>query len=85
MRKAIKWIIGASLIIAAIIALALAKQSAPLPQPQTTAEPIRIGLLLPLTGDGAAYGIPIQRSALMAQEEINASGGILGQRLEFIF
>lgn len=47
-------------------------------------EPVRIGIMLPLSGDGAAYGVPIQRAALLAQEEINAAGGIAGQKLEFV-
>ena len=40
--------------------------------------------MLPLTGDGASYGITEQRAALLAQEEINAKGGIDGKKLEYV-
>lgn len=45
---------------------------------------IRIGLMLPLTGDGASYGITEQRAASLAQGEINAKGGIDGKTLEYV-
>ena len=47
-------------------------------------EPIKIGVLLPLTGDGAPYGEPARNVYLLATEEINAAGGVNGQPLELI-
>ena len=48
-------------------------------------EPIRIGAVLPLSGRSAPLGRG-QRCALeLAQEKINAEGGIRGRTLEFIF
>ncbi|MGE3539192.1 MAG: ABC transporter substrate-binding protein [Candidatus Tectimicrobiota bacterium] len=45
------------------------------------AEPIKIGTLLDLTGALEAYGLPIQRGATLAMEQINAAGGPLGRPL----
>jgi branched-chain amino acid transport system substrate-binding protein len=45
---------------------------------------IRIGFLGLLSGAGALAGRPIQDGAKLAVEEINAAGGVLGQRLVLI-
>ncbi|MBI3027465.1 ABC transporter substrate-binding protein [Candidatus Woesearchaeota archaeon] len=45
----------------------------------------KIGVMYPLTGDGAAYGIPIQKATIIAADEINAKGGINGNQLRLIF
>lgn len=47
-------------------------------------EPIKVGVIPPLSGSGAYDGGSIQRGALMAVEEINKAGGILGRPLEAI-
>src|SRR3989344_5494284 len=47
-------------------------------------ESVKIGVLLPLTGDGASYGEPARNVFLLAVEEINAAGGIDGKQLELI-
>lgn len=46
---------------------------------KTLDKPLVIGAIVPLTGDGAAYGIPLQQSAQIALKEINDAGGIGGQ------
>lgn len=46
---------------------------------------LKIGAVIPLTGDGAAYGLPIQRAASLAVNEINLAGGVKGQPLEIIW
>ena len=46
---------------------------------------VRIGAVLPLTGNMAPYGISIQQGIDLALEEINASGGINGHRFENIY
>jgi branched-chain amino acid transport system substrate-binding protein len=48
-------------------------------------EAIRIGAVLPLTGGGATYGQSIKQGIDLAVEEVNASGGINGKRLEVIY
>lgn len=45
----------------------------------------KIGVMYPLTGDGAAYGLPIQRATKIAIDEINAKGGVNGRKLEAIY
>ena len=45
---------------------------------------IKIGAIFPLTGDAAAWGIPPRNGAELAVEQINASGGIKGQKLELV-
>lgn len=52
---------------------------------QFKGEVIKIGGMHPLTGDGAAYGIPIQRGALIALEEINAQWAAKGKKLEIVW
>ena len=85
-----KWIIGlvglAAVIIIAI-AVSYKPATAPALPPADNAqvkEPVKIGLLFALTGDGAVLGVPQQRAVIMAQEEINAAGGIGGQQVEVV-
>jgi branched-chain amino acid transport system substrate-binding protein len=56
----------------AIIALALATRAA-------AAEPIRIGEVEPLTGKEAAFGQSSHNGIVLAVEELNARGGVLGR------
>ena len=48
------------------------------------AEVIKIGGLAPLTGGLAIYGITTTNASKLAFEEINANGGILGKKVEYI-
>src|ERR1700684_3860203 len=43
-------------------------------------EPIRIGVLAPLTGGGGPYGVDIVKASKLAADQINAAGGVLGGR-----
>ncbi|MDE2624469.1 MAG: ABC transporter substrate-binding protein [Betaproteobacteria bacterium] len=45
---------------------------------------IRIGLAEALTGPASQYGVPIRNGFLLAQEEINAKGGIDGNRIVLV-
>ena len=45
----------------------------------------KIGVMYPLSGDAAAYGIPIQKTTKYAADEINAKGGVNGRKLELIY
>jgi hypothetical protein len=47
-------------------------------------EPIRIGYLATLTGEGSTWGQHEQDGAVMAVEEINAAGGLLGRKVELV-
>ena len=46
---------------------------------QTAQEPIRVGVLTPLTGGGAVYGRSMNEAYLGAANEINQAGGVLGR------
>lgn len=48
------------------------------------AEPIRIGEVEPLTGKEAAFGQSSHHGIVLAVEEINAAGGILGRPVELV-
>jgi branched-chain amino acid transport system substrate-binding protein len=48
------------------------------------ADPIKVGLLEDVSGDLAVYGMPKLNGSLLAVEEINAAGGILGRPIELI-
>ncbi len=48
------------------------------------AEPIRIGLLAPLTGPAAADGLSVINSVKIAVDQLNAKGGIQGRKVELI-
>ena len=46
------------------------------------ADPIKIGLIEDISGDLAPYGIPKLHGSLLAVEEINKAGGIMGRPIE---
>lgn len=48
---------------------------------RAAAEPVRIGMLAPLTGGGGPYGQSMVNAALKAADYINQAGGVLGGRL----
>ncbi|RJP72364.1 MAG: hypothetical protein C4539_03590 [Ignavibacteriales bacterium] len=48
-------------------------------------EIIKIGAILPLTGEGAVYGEAVKNAAELAIEKINKQGGINGNRLMCIY
>ena len=54
-------------------------------QNQGSTDPILVGVLAPLTGTMAEFGTTYQVAMTMAQEEINAAGGINGRPLELQF
>jgi branched-chain amino acid transport system substrate-binding protein len=45
---------------------------------------IKIGVILPLTGNGAVYGEPAQKTVQLAADQINAAGGINGKQIQLI-
>lgn len=47
-------------------------------------EPIKIGYLATLTGDGSTWGQHERDSALLAIKELNDAGGVLGRPLELV-
>lgn len=53
-------------------------------QPCAAADTVKVGIVLPLTGDQAKFGEIEKQSFDMALEEINAAGGVNGKKLEWI-
>jgi branched-chain amino acid transport system substrate-binding protein len=51
-------------------------------QQTTTAGNIKVGINVELSGGAATYGTDARDGALLAIEQINAAGGVLGQQLE---
>ena len=51
---------------------------------QAQGEPYRIGLILPMTGPTADYGADFLKGATLAEEEINAAGGINGRPIKLV-
>jgi branched-chain amino acid transport system substrate-binding protein len=49
-----------------------------------TAEPIKIGLMAPVTGSWASEGEDMKNIVNLLAEEVNAQGGLLGQKVEVI-
>ena len=67
---------GACLIAAGLTFLA--------PGHATAQEPIRIGVLLPLTGPFAKNGIENWEAMQIARDMINERGGVNGRKIEFV-
>ncbi|MCD8198498.1 MAG: ABC transporter substrate-binding protein [Lachnospiraceae bacterium] len=47
-------------------------------------ETFKIGVIGPMTGDYAQYGLGVYNAAVIAAEEINAAGGINGYQIEIL-
>lgn len=45
---------------------------------------LRVGVVLPLTGPDAAFGVPLTAGIELALDEINAAGGVNGQPVELV-
>lgn len=48
------------------------------------AKPFKIGVLMPMSGGGASYGVPAVDGVKLAVKEINAAGGVNGSPIEFV-
>lgn len=55
------------------------------PSPGYAADPLQIGCVVPLTGPLNSSGQQYHYSLQMAQDDINAKGGIAGRKLEIVF
>lgn len=77
-KKTILGVIGVLIIIAVIIALGVGLGD-------KEEETIKLGVSLPLTGEAASLATGMVASAKIAQDEINAAGGIDGKKLELVF
>lgn len=81
MSKNTKWIIGVIIVVVIIgIAYFVSKN----PSQPTSTEPIKIGLLYPLTGNAADIGKNDKTAFEIAVKEINEKGGIKGRKIQII-
>jgi branched-chain amino acid transport system substrate-binding protein len=71
------------LIASAVLAAFAGVLAAGAPQAQTK-DPIKVGLIQPLSGPIAAAGSYITNGAKIAADRINAKGGVLGRPLELV-
>lgn len=77
-----KWIVGLiAVIVVAVLGFWSVNNSA---NKTTETDPIKIGLVGPLTGDAATIGTNAAIAAQIAVDEINAAGGIDGRQIELI-
>ncbi|TAK26924.1 MAG: ABC transporter substrate-binding protein [Chloroflexota bacterium] len=61
-----------------------AKPSASASAPAANKDPLKVGMILTLTGPQGSIGTKQQLGLQMALEEINAAGGIMGRKVELI-
>lgn len=54
------------------------------PAGELPAEPIKIGLVAPFSGVAASIGRNMREGVVLAVEDINNAGGVLGRRLEIV-
>lgn len=47
-------------------------------------ETIKIGILAPLTGFAAADGLSVKNAVTLAEEQVNAKGGVLGKKIALV-
>jgi branched-chain amino acid transport system substrate-binding protein len=50
-----------------------------------SADPVKIGVFGPMTGDAAAMGQSLRESVDLAVKEKNAAGGLLGDKIEIVY
>src|SRR5262245_18591945 len=56
-----------------------------LPAPGNAADPIKVGVVTPLSGTYAQIGKQVRWGAELAVKEINAAGGVAGRKFELLF
>ena len=54
-------------------------------QQSSVPQSIKLGAILPLTGQNARYGTWIKEGLEMAKDEVNSSNGINGKKLEIVY
>src|SRR2546421_11003493 len=64
--------------------IALAILSSLIAGPALAQDAIKIGVTQPLTGAFAASGNYVTQGAKIAEEQINAAGGVLGRRIQLV-
>ena len=75
MKKQIWWLVVIVIILFVVVFVS---------RNTSQANEIKIGLISPLTGQSAVYGEPSRNAAVLAAEEINQKGGILGKKVNLV-
>lgn len=73
-----------ALLVAGSMLMVTACTTKPAAAPETSGEPIKIGLSAAITGPSAELGKGIEMGARLAVKEINDKGGVLGRKLELV-
>ncbi len=67
-----------------VVCLALCLLSVGLGRPAQAAEPIKIGVLVSLTGPAGFMGQPIKEAFTAIFDDVNQKGGVLGRKVELL-
>lgn len=76
------WVLGLSILLVMAILLAGCEGG---PKSEKAKEPLKLGVLIPLSGVAAEGGRQMRDGFEMAKEEINQAGGVLGRPLDLIY
>lgn len=71
-------------VVSGLILLSLWGCQPPTPGGSGNTIPLKIGTLLPITGDLAQYGSPMQDAASLLVEVVNGCGGVQGQPVQLV-
>ncbi len=93
MTNTTKWVIGVVIVLVVVIGLVQAnKKDSNQPSNSDGAKskvelsgPVKVGVILPLTGDAAAYGEPMRNALTLAVEDVNKGGGVDGKDITLIY
>lgn len=69
---------------ALMTAIAITCLSAAMPAGAQSVDTLKIGIISPMSGPNARYGAFANKGAALAAKEINASGGVLGKKIELV-
>jgi branched-chain amino acid transport system substrate-binding protein len=86
MKKSVTWLLIAVMIFMtfALTGCQTSEPAADTPKEEVEAEVIKLGLIVPITGKVAVYGMAVENAAKLAVEEANANGGVLGKQIELV-
>ncbi len=88
MKKTLAIILCFAMLLSAMAFAGCSKKEKPAAGETDTApaitETIKIGLIIPRTGQVAQYGIAVENAVNLAVEKLNAAGGISGQKVELV-